>query len=86
MNMNEYDMTSIEITFTHRQSGEKIKMKCPMVVGDMSIIQSISQSLSFQLNIEALCDVSFEDARQAANDALEAQLEETESSFEITWE
>lgn len=86
MNMNEYDMTSIEITFTHRQSGEKIKMKCPMVVGDMSIIQSISQSLSFQLNIEALCDVSFEDAHQAANDALKAQLEETESSFEITWE
>ena len=86
MNINEYDMTSIEITFTHRQSGEKIKMKCPVVVGDMSITQSISQSLSFQLNIEALCDVSFEDARQAANDALKVQLEEIENSFEINWE
>lgn len=86
MNINEYDMTSIEITFTHKQSGERIKMKCPMVVGDMSMTQSCSQNLSFQLNLEALCDVSFEDARQAANDALEVQLEEIENSFEITWE
>lgn len=86
MNMNEYDMTSIEVTFTHRQNGEKIKMKCPMVVGNMSVTQSLSQSLSFQLNMEALCDVSFETADQTVNDALKAQLEETESSFEITWE
>lgn len=86
MNMNEYDMTSIEVTFTHRQSGEKIKMMCPMVVGNMSITQSLSQNLSFQLNLEALCDISFEAARQAINDALEVQLEEIEKSFEINWE
>lgn len=67
MNMNEYDITSIEVTFTHKQSGEKVKIMCPMVADNMSITQSLPQSLSFQLNLEAL-------------------LEETESSFEITWE
>ena len=86
MNMNEYDMTSMEITFTHRQSDEKIKMVCPKVIGNMSVTQSSSRDLSFQFNIEAICGVSFETARQAVNDALKAQLEETESSFEITWE
>ena len=56
MNINEYDMTSIEITFTHKQSGEKVKIMCPMVADNMSITQSLPQSLSFQLNLEALLE------------------------------